>query len=137
MSDEINKASNVDEVAANLAKNLELLNLLQLKKFVDSFQETYFRRLGITAPVATVRQAKVETAVPVEEKTEYTINLVNAGPNKIQLIKEIRTITGIGLKDAKDLAESAPKDVKAGVSKDDADKIKSVLEAAGATVEVV
>ena len=75
-------------------------------------------------------------AAPVEEKTEFTVVLANAGANKINVIKEIRAITGLGLKEAKDLVEGAPKTVKEGVNKDDAKKIKEQLTAAGATVEV-
>ena len=75
-------------------------------------------------------------AAPVEEKTEFTVVLANAGANKINVIKEIRAITGLGLKEAKDLVEGAPKNVKEGVNKDDAKKIKDQLVAAGATVEI-
>lgn len=75
-------------------------------------------------------------AAPVEEKTEFTVVLANAGANKINVIKEIRAITGLGLKEAKDLVEGAPKNVKEGVNKDDAKKIKDQLTAAGATVDI-
>ena len=71
-----------------------------------------------------------------EEKTEFTVVLAEAGPNKIAVIKEVRTITGLGLKDAKDLVEGAPKPVKEGVNKDQAAELKKQLEAAGAKVEV-
>lgn len=116
---------------------VEAWNLLQLKKFVDGFQEAYFKRLGLTAPAVAVSQVKVETIVPVEEKTDYTVNLITTGANKIQVIKEIRTLTSMGLKEAKDLTEATPKAVKTGASKEDAAKIKAALEAVGATVEVV
>ena len=75
-------------------------------------------------------------AAPVEEKTEFTVVLAAAGDKKIEVIKEVRAITGLGLKEAKDLVEGAPKPVKEGVNKDEADKIKKQLEAAGATVEL-
>jgi large subunit ribosomal protein L7/L12 len=75
-------------------------------------------------------------AAPAEEKTEFTVVLANAGANKINVIKEIRAITGLGLKEAKDLVEGAPKTVKEGVNKADAEKMKAQLVAAGATVEV-
>ena len=75
-------------------------------------------------------------AAPAEEKTEFNVVLANAGANKINVIKEIRAITGLGLKEAKDLVEGAPKTVKEGVNKDDAKKIKDQLTAAGATVEI-
>jgi large subunit ribosomal protein L7/L12 len=75
-------------------------------------------------------------AVPVEEKTEFTVVLANAGEKKIEVIKEVRAITGLGLKEAKDLVEGAPKNVKEGVNKDDAAKIKAQLEKVGAKVEL-
>ena len=75
-------------------------------------------------------------AAPVEEKTEFTVVLAAAGAQKINVIKEVRAITSLGLKEAKDLVEGAPKPVKEGVTKDEAEKIKKQLEAAGATVEL-
>ena len=75
-------------------------------------------------------------AAPVEEKTEFDVILAEIGPNKINVIKEVRAITGLGLKEAKDLVEAAPKAVKEGVSKDEAAKIKAQLESAGAKVEL-
>ena len=75
-------------------------------------------------------------AAPVEEQTEFTVVLKAAGEKKVEVIKAVRAITGLGLKEAKDLVEGAPKDVKEGVSKDDAAKFKKDLEAAGATVEL-
>ena len=75
-------------------------------------------------------------AAPVEEKTEFDVILASFGENKVAVIKEVRAITGLGLKDAKDLVEAAPKPIKEGVSKDDAKKFKEQLEAAGAKVEV-
>jgi large subunit ribosomal protein L7/L12 len=75
-------------------------------------------------------------AAPVEEKTEFTVVLTEAGANKINVIKEVRAITGLGLKEAKDLVEGAPKDVKAGVPKAEAEELKKKLEAAGAKVQV-
>jgi large subunit ribosomal protein L7/L12 len=76
------------------------------------------------------------TAAPVEEKTEFTVVLANAGANKINVIKEIRAITGLGLKEAKDLVDNAPNPVKEGVAKEEADTVKGQLEDAGATVEL-
>jgi large subunit ribosomal protein L7/L12 len=75
-------------------------------------------------------------AAPVEEKTEFTVVLAAAGDKKIEVIKEVRAITGLGLKEAKDLVEGAPKPVKEGVNKDEADKLKAQLEKAGAKVEL-
>jgi large subunit ribosomal protein L7/L12 len=87
------------------------------------------------APVAAGGGAAAPAA-PVEEQTEFTVILAKSGDKKINVIKEIRTITGLGLKEAKDLVEGAPKTVKEGVNKDEAAKIKKVLEEQGATVEV-
>jgi large subunit ribosomal protein L7/L12 len=75
-------------------------------------------------------------AAPVEEKTEFTVVLAGAGDKKIEVIKEVRALTGLGLKEAKDLVEGAPKNVKEGVSKDEAEKVKAQLEKAGAKVEL-
>ena len=83
-----------------------------------------------------VAAAPAAAAAPVEEKTEFDVILAEAGANKIGVIKEVRAITGLGLKDAKDLVEAAPKPVKQGVSKDEAAKLKEQLEKAGAKVEV-
>ena len=89
------------------------------------------------APVAVAAApAAAAAAAPVEEKTEFTVVLVEAGANKIGAIKEVRAITGLGLKEAKDLVESAPKAVKEGASKQEAEEIKKKLEAAGAKVEL-
>jgi large subunit ribosomal protein L7/L12 len=92
-----------------------------------------------TAPVAVAAAAPAgggAAAAPAEEQTEFTVILAKSGDKKINVIKEIRTITGLGLKEAKDLVEAAPKTVKEGVSKDEVAKIKKMLEEAGATVEV-
>jgi large subunit ribosomal protein L7/L12 len=86
--------------------------------------------------MAAVAGAAAAPAEAAEEQTEFTVVLVNAGANKINVIKEVRAITALGLKEAKDLVEGAPKPVKEAVSKDDAAKFKKQLEAAGATVEV-
>jgi large subunit ribosomal protein L7/L12 len=97
-------------------------------------------RWGVSAaaPVAVAAAAApgAAAAPAAEAQTEFTVILAKAGDKKINVIKEIRTITGLGLKEAKDLVESAPKEVKAGVSKDEAEKIKKVLEEQGATVEI-
>ena len=98
--------------------------------------ETKWGVSAAAVAVAAGPAAGGAAAAPVEEKTEFTVVLANAGANKINVIKEIRAITGLGLKEAKDLVEGAPKTVKEGVNKDDAKKIKDQLVAAGATVEV-
>ena len=91
--------------------------------------------VSAAAPVAAAAAAPAAGAA-AEEKSEFTVVLAAAGDKKINVIKEVRTITGLGLKEAKDLVEGAPKDVKAGISKDEADAMTAQLEAAGATVEL-
>ncbi len=114
---------------------VENMTVLELSKLVKALEE----RLGVSAaaPVAVAAAPAAAAAAPVaEEKTEFDVILAAFGENKVGVIKEIRAITGLGLKEAKDLVEAAPKSVKEGVSKDDAAKIKAQLEAAGAKVEV-
>jgi large subunit ribosomal protein L7/L12 len=113
---------------------LSNLSVLEISKLVKALEEKW----GVTAaaPVAAAAPASGAVAAAVEEKTEFDVVLVDFGANKIGVIKEVRTITGLGLKDAKDLVEGAPKTVKSAVSKDEAAKMKDILEKAGAKVEV-
>ncbi|MPM43189.1 50S ribosomal protein L7/L12 [bioreactor metagenome] len=113
---------------------VENLTVLELSKLVKALEE----RLGVSAaaPVAVAAAAAAPAAAAVEEKTEFDVVLASFGENKVGVIKEVRAITGLGLKEAKDLVEAAPKAVKEGVNKEDAAKIKAQLEAAGAKVEV-
>ncbi len=114
---------------------LSNLSVLDISKLVKSLEEKW----GVTAaaPVAmAAAPAAGAAAAPVEEQTEFDVVLINAGANKIAVIKEVRAITALGLKDAKDLVEAAPKPVKTAVPKDEAAKLKAQLEAAGAKVEV-
>ena len=114
---------------------VEKLSVLELSKLVKALEE----RLGVSAaaPVAVAAAAAAApAAAPAEEQTEFTVILKEMGASKVSVIKEVRAITGLGLKEAKDLVESAPKPVKEGVSKEDAKKFKEQLEAAGAKVEV-
>src|SRR5690606_5491699 len=92
--------------------------------------------VSAAAPVAVAAVAGAAAAAPAEEKTEFDVILADAGAKKIEVIKEVRAITGLGLKEAKDLVEAAPKPIKEGANKADADKIKAQLEAAGAKVEL-
>ncbi|MDD2454846.1 MAG: 50S ribosomal protein L7/L12 [Kiritimatiellae bacterium] len=112
---------------------LSNLSVLEISKLVKTLEEKW----GVTAaaPVA-VAAAPAAAAAPEEEKTEFDVILAEFGSNKIAVIKEVRAITGLGLKDAKDLVEAAPKPVKEAVSKDEAAKLKEQLEKAGAKVEV-
>jgi large subunit ribosomal protein L7/L12 len=91
---------------------------------------------GVSAAAAVAVAAGPAAAAAVEEKTEFTVVLAAAGDKKIEVIKEVRAITGLGLKEAKDLVEGAPKPVKEGVNKDEAEKVKAQLEKAGAKVEL-
>ena len=116
---------------------VEKLSVLELSKLVKALED----RLGVSAaaPVAVAAAPAAGGAAPAaaaEEQTEFTVILADMGASKVNVIKEVRAITGLGLKEAKDLVESAPKPIKEGVSKDDAKKIKEQLEAAGAKVEV-
>jgi large subunit ribosomal protein L7/L12 len=113
---------------------LENLTLLEAADLVKEL-ETKFG-VSAAAPVAMAAMPAAGGAAAAEEKTEFTIVLKDGGANKINVIKEIRTITGLGLKEAKDLVEGAPKTVKEGASKEESAKIKDVLEKAGAKVEV-
>lgn len=120
-------SANLDKIVEDLSK-LTVLEAAELSKKLEE-------HWGVTAaaPVAAVAAAPAEAA---EAKTEFDVVLADAGANKINVIKVVREITGLGLKEAKDLVEAAPKPVKTGVSKDEADKLKKQLEEAGAKVEV-
>ena len=119
----------------NFISYVEKLSVLELSKLVKALED----RLGVSAaaPVAVAAAAPATAAAaPAEEKTEFDVILADAGAQKIAVIKAVREITGFGLKEAKDLVEAAPKAVKEGAPKEEADKIKAALEAAGAKVEV-
>ena len=107
--------------------------LMEVMELVKAIEEKF--GVSAAAPVA-VAAGPAAAAAAVEEQTEFTVVLKAAGEKKVEVIKAVRAITGLGLKEAKDLVEGAPKDVKEGVSKDDAAKFKKDLEAAGATVEL-
>jgi large subunit ribosomal protein L7/L12 len=113
---------------------LSSLTVLEAAELAKLLEEKW--GVSAAAPVAMMAAGGAAAAAPVEEKTEFTVILASAGAQKINVIKEVRVITSLGLKEAKDLVEGAPKPVKEGVSKDEADKIKKQLEAAGATVEL-
>jgi len=119
-----------------IVDELSTLTVLQAAELAKMLEEKW--GVSAAAPVAMVAAAggAAGAAAAVEEKTEFNVILADAGANKINVIKEVRAITGLGLKEAKDLVEGAPKAVKEGVSKDEAEKMKKQLEAAGAKVEV-
>jgi large subunit ribosomal protein L7/L12 len=110
------------------------MTVLEISSLVKELEDKW----GVTAaaPVAAFAAPAATAEAAVEEKTEFDVVLAEFGANKIAVIKEVRAITGLGLKDAKDLVEGAPKPVKQGCTKDEADKLKAQLEAAGAKVEI-
>ena len=122
-----------------IADQLSSLTVMQAAELVKMLEEKW--GVSAAAPVAVAAGpaaggAGASAAKPAEEKTEFTLVLNAAGEKKINVIKEVRTITGLGLKEAKDLVEGAPKTVKEGLSKEDANKFAEMLKAAGATVEI-
>jgi large subunit ribosomal protein L7/L12 len=120
----------VDELSS-----LSVLEAAELSKLLeDKWGVSAAAPVAVAAPAAAA--AAAAPAAAAEEQTEFTVILAKSGDKKINVIKEIRTITGLGLKEAKDLVEGAPKTVKEGVNKDEAAKIKKVLEEQGATVEI-
>jgi large subunit ribosomal protein L7/L12 len=123
---------------AKLAKLVDDLSALTVIEAAD-LSKLLEERWGVSAaaPVAVAAAAAPGAAAAAPEaQTEFTVILTAAGDKKINVIKEVRTVTGLGLKEAKDLVEAAPKPVKEGVSKDEADKIKALLESAGATADI-
>jgi len=109
-------------------------SLVEIMELVKAMEEKF--GVSAAAPVAVAAGPAAAAAAPAEEQTEFTVALKSSGEKKVEVIKVVRAITGLGLKEAKDLVESAPATVKEAVSKDDAAKFKKDLEAAGATVEV-
>src|SRR5690349_11597458 len=119
---------------SKIVEDLSSLTVLEAAELAKMLEEKW----GVTAAAAVAVAAAPggAAAAPVEEKTEFTVVLASAGDKKIEVIKEVRALTGLGLKEAKDLVEGAPKPVKESVSKDEAEKIKATLEKAGAKVEL-
>jgi large subunit ribosomal protein L7/L12 len=116
-----------------IVDDLSGLTVLEAAELAKLLEEKW----GVSAAAAVaVAGPAAAAAAPVEEKTEFTVVLAAVGEKKIEVIKEVRAITGLGLKEAKDLVEGAPKPVKEGVNKDEADKVKAQLEKAGAKVEL-
>ena len=115
-----------------IIENLSSLTVVEAAELSKQLEEKW----GVTASAPVAAAPVAGGAAPVEEKDEFTIVLTAAGDKKINVIKEIRTLTTLGLKEAKDLVESAPKEVKVGVNKKEAEEIKKKLEAAGAKVEL-
>ncbi len=123
--------SNVETIL----ESIEKLTLLEAAELVKAMEEKF--GVSAAAPVAVAAAPAAGAAAPAaDEATEVNVILASAGANKIAVLKEVRAITGLGLKEAKDLVDGAPKAVKEGVKKEDAEAIKKQLEAAGATVEI-
>ncbi len=124
--------------ADDVLDSIEQWSVLDLNKLVKGIEEKFGVSATAMMPAMAVGQggASVAAAAPTEEKTEFSVILASVGEKKIQVIKEVRAITGLGLKEAKDLVEGAPKPVKEGLSKADAEAIKTKLEATGATAEL-
>ena len=117
-----------------IVDQLSSLTVLQAAELAKLLEEKW--GVSAAAPVAVAAAAAGAGAAPIEEKTEFDVILLSSGDKKIQVIKEVRAITSLGLKEAKDLVEAAPKPVKEGVSKDEAAKIKAQIEAAGGQVDI-
>jgi large subunit ribosomal protein L7/L12 len=119
---------------SKIVDDLSKLTVLEASELAKMLEEKW----GVTAAAAVAVAAAPGTggAAPAEEKTEFTVMLTAAGEKKIEVIKEVRALTGLGLKEAKDLVEGAPKAVKEGVNKEEAEKVKAQLEKAGAKVEL-
>ena len=123
----------MNEKSTQILEIVKGLTILELADLVKALEEEF----GVSAaPVAVAAAPGAAAAAPVEEKTEFDVILKNAGASKLNVIKVVRELTGLGLKDAKDLVEAAPKTLKEGVAKEEADKIAEQLKAAGAEVEI-
>ena|SRR5689334_15884843 len=121
---------------SKIVDELSSLTVLEAAELAKMLEEKWGVSAAAAVAVAAAPGAAGGGAAPVEEKTEFTVVLAAAGDKKIEVIKEVRALTGLGLKEAKDLVEGAPKPVKEGVAKDEAEKIKATLEKAGAKVEL-
>jgi large subunit ribosomal protein L7/L12 len=124
----------------DLLEAIDKMTVLELSEFIKRFEERYGVTAAAPAAVAAAPAAggggAAEAAAAPEEQTEFTATLTEIGPNKIPVIKVVRELTGLGLKEAKDLVDASPKAVKEGVTKDEAEKIKAALEEQGAKVEI-
>jgi large subunit ribosomal protein L7/L12 len=119
-----------------IADQIQGLTLLEASQLVKLLEEKLGVSAAAAAPVAAAGGAPAAAAAPVEEKTEFTVVLTGAGANKINVIKAVREVTSLGLKEAKDLVDGAPKNIKEGISKEEAETIKKKFVDAGASVEV-
>ena len=120
------------EKITNILEEIKTLTILELKDLVSALEEEF----GVSAAPVAVAAVGGAAAPAAEEKTEFDVILASFGAKKLDVIKVVRELTGLGLKDAKDLVEGAPKTIKEGVSKDEAEQVKAALTEAGATVEI-
>ena len=121
---------------SKLVDHIKNISVLELSQLVKRLEQELGVSAAAAAPVVMAGGGGAAAAAPAEEKTEFTVTLTDVGANKINVIKVVREVTSLGLKEAKDLVEAAPKAVKEGVNKEEAAKIKKQLEDAGATVEI-
>jgi large subunit ribosomal protein L7/L12 len=128
------KASKISK--EDLIEAIKSMSVLEISELVKELEDVFGVSAAAPVAVAAGPMAAAEEAEPAEEKTSFDVILMSAGDKKIQVIKEVRSVTSLGLKEAKDLVDGAPKAVKEGVNKEEADKIKAQIEGAGATVEV-
>ena len=122
----------MSEKIAALIEEVKNLSVLELSELVHALEETF----GVSAAAAAVAGPAAGAAAEVEEKTEFDVILKSAGASKLNVIKVVRTVTGLGLKEAKELVDNAPKPIKEAISKEDAEKLAEELKAAGAEVEI-
>ena len=115
-----------------IVESIATKTLMEVMELVKAIEDKF----GVSAAAPVMAAGPAAAAAPVEEQTEFNVILKSAGDKKVEVIKAVRAITGLGLKEAKDLVEGAPQTVKEAVSKDDSEKMKKDLEAAGATVEI-
>jgi large subunit ribosomal protein L7/L12 len=121
----------------DLLEAIDKMTVLELSEFIKKFEERYGVTAAAPAAAAAAPAASASAAAPVaEEQTEFTATLTEIGPNKIPVIKVVRELTGLGLKEAKDLVDASPKAVKEGITREEAEKIKAALEEQGGKVEI-
>jgi large subunit ribosomal protein L7/L12 len=128
-------AVDVDKIISELSE-MSVLDLVKLSKALQEQWGVSAAPAMVAGPAVAAGGAAAEAAAPAEEQTEFTVTLAEVGPNKINVIKAVRELTGLGLKEAKDVVEAAPKPIKEGVSKDEANAAKAKLEEAGAKATV-
>lgn len=135
---EATETKQISEKLQGILTSIETLTVLELADLVKALEDKFGVSAAAAVPMAAVSVggAAAGAAAPAEEQTSFTVILASAGDKKINVIKELRTVTTLGLKEAKDLVEGAPKTIKEDVNKEEAEKIKKVLEAQGAKVEI-